>query len=267
MNYLDIKNLDTILSRGAVSSDPVYEALSEISKQLYQKDLFAILRTEDDNFSAFGHIENYIIQNLIDLNELYKMKDIINILRVVVSNVSSDADVQSVIDKYGELHGLKTKIHLDDSQLAVLNRSLFSISNQIDFLLTTSENNNAGKLQMDKKTWYNTQSIFVQKAKMFFEDEGVLDAIANAQEDLYNTNEWGEISKEISALSTFANADEGITALNPLIKRIETHIYNTFNGKEDILFNGNVPLLKSSDTMGIATDLSSDTQSDLLFRE
>lgn len=264
---LDIKNLDTILSRGAVSSDPVYEALSEISKQLYQKDLFAILRTEDDNFSAFGHIENYIIQNLIDLNELYKMKDIINILRVVVSNVSSDADVQSVIDKYGELHGLKTKIHLDDSQLAVLNRSLFSISNQIDFLLTTSENNNAGKLQMDKKTWYNTQSIFVQKAKMFFEDEGVLDAIANAQEDLYNTNEWGEISKEISALSTFANADEGITALNPLIKRIETHIYNTFNGKEDILFNGNVPLLKSSDTMGIATDLSSDTQSDLLFRE
>ena len=48
--------------------------LSRISENLYQKDLFKILTEENEHFTSVGRLDNYIIQNLIDMDEMEKMK-------------------------------------------------------------------------------------------------------------------------------------------------------------------------------------------------
>ena len=83
-------------------------------------------------------------------------------------STSSDSNVQSTINQYKLSQGLEIDNTLTDEQRVVLDKSLYSIGSQIDFLINLSKSNDAGKIQTDKIAWANTQHHLLVNLSSFF---------------------------------------------------------------------------------------------------
>ena len=120
--------------------------MSHFSKELYGRDLFELLKNEDDDFKKTSIIDNYVIRNIIDQEELTNMLNIINITRSVVFSLSSDADYVNTINTYNIKQGKKPYTELDSEKAIVFDKALSNIVAQISFLLNLSNLNSESKI-------------------------------------------------------------------------------------------------------------------------
>jgi hypothetical protein len=126
--------------------------LSHFSKELYGRDLFELLKNEDDDFKKTSIIDNYVIRDIIDQEELTNMLNIINIARSVIFSLSSDSDYINTINAYNIKQGKKPYVELNDEKAIVFDNALSNIVAQISFLLNLSNLNSESKITTDKRT-------------------------------------------------------------------------------------------------------------------
>lgn len=227
------KDLEDITNIDNIYKDPIYDILSHFSKELYGRDLFELLKNEDDDFKKTSIIDNYVIRNIIDQEELTNMLNIINITRSVIFSLSSDADYVNTINTYNIKQGKKPYAELDSEKAIVFDKALSNIVAQISFLLNLSNLNSESKITTDKRTWLSTQLYLFDRLKEFVSEHHV-------NIDLEEIDKLRNNSDNLSFEEILANS-------NSVMKELEKELYEFFDifpNKKEILFKGDNPLLK-----------------------
>ena len=212
-----------------IESDPIYDALSELSQMLYGDDLFKILAEENIKYSNNNRLDDYVINDILHRDVLEKMATTIQILSSIMSETSSDSLYMDSIQSYREANGLVKYTEFTPEEMEVVNGMLNSINAQITYLINLSKHNDSSKFDINKKTIEKERELLWKY--LTFED-GNRSTKLNQIIELGNTHNIQSINLDDLSDET-ASSDLKIANYNNKLSLLEGYIYDIYNSLKD----------------------------------
>lgn len=213
--------------KSLIQSSPVYELISKIAQELgVSNDLVELLYRYQKEFFQAKTVHDFIIQDAKAIDDLKKLRQVINIANALVLAGSKNGYNHS-INPYRAALNKEILSEFTDVQIHNMTNDLNLIDTQVETLISIAEKNNAQKLREQKDIEINMKSKFFEVLVGRPSEEDPSKRVSSFKTILKNKLhiDIDEIIQQLELPIPESVAENNIKEVNAFMTLLETAIY------------------------------------------
>ena len=252
--------------KSLIQSSPVYDLIAKIAHELgVSNDLVELLHRYQKEFFQAETVHDFIIQDAKAIDDLKKLRQIINIANALVLAGSKNGYNHS-INPYRIALNKELLSEFTDVQIHNMTNDLSLINTQVETLISIAEKNNAQKLREQKDIEINMKSKFLEvlagrpsedpskrvsplkttlKNKLHIDIDDIIQQLGKPIPENVSENNIKEVNAFMTALETAIY--ENSRALN--VQDIVEALFSAFDTKDSIINGQSTKIGKNNQTI------------------
>lgn len=213
--------------KSLIQSSPVYDLIAKIAQELgVSNDLVELLHRYQKEFFQSETVHDFIIQDAKAIDDLKKLRQIINIANALVLAGSKNGYNHS-INPYRAALNKEILSEFTDVQIHNMTNDLNLIDTQVETLISIAEKNNAQKLREQKDIEINMKSKFFEVLVGRPSEEDSSKRVSPFKTILKNKLhiDIDEIIQQLELPIPESVAENNIKEVNTFMTALETAIY------------------------------------------
>lgn len=253
--------------KSLIQSSPVYDLIAKIAQELgVSNDLVELLHRYQKEFFQAETVHDFIIQDAKAIDDLKKLRQIINIANALVLAGSKNGYNHS-INPYRAALNKEILSEFTDVQIHNMTNDLNLIDTQVETLINIAEKNNAQKLREQKDIEINMKSKFLEvlvgrpseedpskrvstlktilKNKLHIDIDDVIQQLGKPIPENVTENNIKEVNTFMTALETAIY--ENSRSLN--VQDVVEALFSAFDTKDSIINGQSTKIGKNNQTI------------------